>query len=152
MRIRCFTIFRIYQYSIYSVYNFTEFIILFYNFSVIYFDQYRKYTIFLISFRKFWDVLSAQVLLLIFYSVIQELKFSVLFVRLPFFNNHFLNFKNHWTAVICKLDSIVSSVKKYINVKHHLFVLQICFQLLFVLGVYKILVYVVFLVPIFIWF
>ena len=59
MRIRCFNIFRIYQYSIYSVYNFMELIILFYNLSVVAFAQYRKYMIFLISFRKFSDVLSA---------------------------------------------------------------------------------------------
>ena len=59
MRIRCFNIFRIYQYSIYSVYTFMELIILFYNLSVVAFAQYRKYLIFLISFRKFSDVLSA---------------------------------------------------------------------------------------------
>ena len=152
MRIRCFAIFRIYQYSIYSVYNFTKFIILFYNFSVISFDQYRKYTIFLISFRKFWDVLSAFTCA----SAIVNFLFSYWGVKIlspfpsvTFLQEYFLDFKNHWTAVICKL---VSSVKKYINVKHHLFVLQICFQILFVLGVYKILVYIVFLVPIFNWF
>ena len=36
-----------------------ELIILFYNLSVVAFAQYRKYMIFLISFRKFSDVLPA---------------------------------------------------------------------------------------------
>ena len=59
MRIRYFTIFRIYKYSIYSVYNFMKLSRPLYNFLIVSFAWYRKYIIFLNSFRKFSDALFA---------------------------------------------------------------------------------------------
>ena len=60
LRIRCFTIFRMYKYSIHFLfYTFIEFMILLYTFLVISLAQYKEYMIFLISFNKFSDKLSA---------------------------------------------------------------------------------------------
>ena len=60
MRIRCFTVFRIHKCSnIFLYFTCIEFITLLYTFLVISFDHYTEYTICLISFNNFSDVLPA---------------------------------------------------------------------------------------------
>ena len=57
--IRCFTIFRIYKYSIHFVLYFYLIHDIVIYFLPISFAQYKKYVIYLISFSKFSDVLPA---------------------------------------------------------------------------------------------
>ena len=59
MRIGCFAIFRVHEYSIHSFGNFIELIILLNIFLVISLAQCKKYMIWQISFSMFSDVLPA---------------------------------------------------------------------------------------------
>ena len=116
MRIRYFTIFRIYKYSIYSVYNFMKLSRPLYNFLIVSFAQYKKYMIFLNSFRKFSDALFAFTCVSTignFWSSCLEPNMLILFPSVTFLLTS--------TAVTHKFDGINSSVKKHINISHRVF-------------------------------
>ena len=116
MRIRYFTIFRIYKYSIYSVYNFMKLSRPLHNFLIVSFAWYRKYIIFLNSFRKFSDALFAFTCVSTignFWSSCLEPNMLSLFPSVTFLLTS--------TAVTHKFDGIISSVKKHINISHRVF-------------------------------
>ena len=116
MRIRYFTIFRIYKYSIYSVYNFMKLSRPLYNFLIVFFARCRKYIIFLNSFRKFSDALFAFTCVSTignFWSSCLEPNMLSLFPSVTFLLTS--------TAVTHKFDGINSSVKKHINISHRVF-------------------------------
>ena len=116
MRIRYFTIFRIYKYSIYSVYNFMKLSRPLYNFLIVSFARCRKYIIFLNSFRKFSDALFAFTCVSTignFWSSCLEPNMLSLFPSVTFLSTS--------TAVTHKFDGIISSVKKHINISHRVF-------------------------------
>ena len=116
MRIRYFTIFRIYKYSIYSVYNFMKLSRPLYNFLIVSFARCRKYIIFLNSFRKFSDALFAFTCVSTignFWSSCLEPNMLSLFPSVTFLLTS--------TAVTHKFDGIISSVKKHINISHRVF-------------------------------
>ena len=58
MRLRSFTIFRVHKYSIHF-YNYIDSIMLLYTLLAISFDWFKEYTISLISFNKFSELLLA---------------------------------------------------------------------------------------------
>ena len=116
MRIRYFTIFRIYKYSIYSVYNFKKLSRSLYTFLIVSFARYRKYMIFLNLFSKFSDALFAFTCVSTignFWSSCLEPNMLTLFPSVTFLLTS--------TAVTYKFDSTISSVKRHINISHRVF-------------------------------